>query len=161
MTVKAPPAPNPTYPNALSTVSLSLGVFTCIPQNGAAVNNTAYTDWVNNGAPIEVPSGWIWIGVASPPGGLTGSWLGGMADISYLLQDISSGTILAWSNWDHYANPVGINDDVAPFNWQPNYVLVNTGDDVRFTMACAGPYAPDNVPVSAQGLAVLQTLLPQ
>ena len=147
-----------TDPNALNSLPLEIPEFSCIPAaNGAAVNNNQYVDWVNSGAPIEVAADWIWIGAASP-GGTNSAWLGGILDVPFLLQDITTGALFAWSNQDRYAPAPGISDDLFFTNWAPNHILVNQGDTVRFTIGCAGPYSVDNLPVSVQGLAVLQYL---
>jgi hypothetical protein len=143
-------------PNELQSQWINLpGGTHCSPDaKGNPTGSSAYVDWVNKGAHIEVPYSWVWIGADSAGSPV----LGGVADVSYLLQDVTTGTIFAWNNWDRYANPTSLNSDIDKSDTAPYYIPVNAGDTVRLMVACSGPYPPDNYPVSVAGMAVLQYL---
>lgn len=143
-----------TYHNQLHSNYLSIPVFSCIPQNGQAVNNNQSADWINSGDPIGIVAVTLWAGAASP-GGANPSTLGGVLDLPYIAYNTTSGDIYIWGNQDRYANAPAMLGDLLTLDWAPDYFIVMTGDDIRFTVGCAGPYFDGN-PVSVQGLFVWQ-----
>lgn len=137
-------------PNGFTSHVLSIPVQTCIPKNSQPVNSNEFVDWVNDGPPVRVTAACVWVGAASP--GSTN--LGGVVDIPIMLQNVTTGGIMDWESNDRY--DTSYNRPLCQ-SWAPYGFDINTGDDVRFTAGCAGPYN-GNQPVSVQLLAVLQSV---
>jgi hypothetical protein len=110
-----------------SAATPTIQSFTC------AMNSPQKTVvWVNNtGAAVYVVDGYVWIGEG----------MGGRSDTAFTV-GISDGSIVLQSNWDHYAEPHGAQDNIAPFDVKGYFTIPPSGA-LWLTLACTGPYGSD------------------
>ncbi len=103
---------------------------------------TQTTSWFNNlGYPIRVTHGYVWIGED----------MGGRSDTPFWLSNVSH-DVYAVTNWDHYAEPTGMNSNIRDFDARPGYFVVSPNDEVRLTESCT----PSNgTPTNVAGFFVL------
>lgn len=61
---------------------------------------------------------------------------GTVADFGFMLVRARDKTFLFRGNWDHYAEPNGINDQIVDMNFAPDYILLLPGDEVTLYYHC-------------------------
>jgi hypothetical protein len=61
---------------------------------------------------------------------------GSRADFSGNLYRISDYSPLFGFNWDHYADPSGLNDQIGKQDFAPDYMLIEAGDTLEISSIC-------------------------
>ena len=73
-------------------------------------------------------------------------WMGmygkAIADFNFVVQRDSDRTNIFRGNWDHYAEPTGINDQILKADFSPDYVLISSGEIVRLWYKCTSFNGP-------------------
>lgn len=92
------------------------GVFKCGKEKRAR--------WVNDLGDIKIYQSQVWMGM----------YAGDVADL--WAQVNTGGNLLHRGNWDHYADPTGITDQIQLMNWTPNYIDLRNGETLDFTYGC-------------------------
>jgi len=113
--------------------------------NATSGGATASVTWKNNFSyPIFVIAGTVFIGES----------MGGRSDSAVWFINITAGDVFDVTNWDHYAEPTGINSNRMRFNVAPYWFVVMPGDEIVISATITGPYAPETtIPTLAtQGL---------
>ena len=95
------------------------GTFTCGEEHQAR--------WVNHGGALRIHQSQVWMGM----------YAGDVADLWVQVHRTPDGSLLHRGNWDHYADPTGIIDQIQLMNWTPNYILLLPGQALVFTYGCA------------------------
>jgi hypothetical protein len=76
--------------------------------------------------PTLVRKGQLWMGMNG----------GTIADFGFMLVRDRDNTFLFRGNWDHYAEPSGINDQIMDMDLSPDYILLLPGDNVTLYYHC-------------------------
>jgi len=67
-------------------------------------------------------------------------WLGmgggTVADFGFALERDRDHTFFFRGNWDHYADPHGINDQLIDMDFSPDYILLLPGDELKIYYQC-------------------------
>lgn len=61
---------------------------------------------------------------------------GTIADLGYMVVLESDSTFLFRGNWDHYADPHGINDQLVATNLAPDYIMLLPGETLTLYYHC-------------------------
>lgn len=80
--------------------------------------------WVNDLGDIRIYQSQVWMGM----------YAGDVADLSFQVN--ARQNILHRGNWDHYADPVGINNQIQLMNWTPNYIELKNGQWIDLIYGC-------------------------
>jgi hypothetical protein len=80
--------------------------------------------WNNSGAPMYIRQVVAWMGMD----------LTGKSDYAVKIKRNSDQAILAFTNWDHYAEPTGLHN--LTMNFEPNYMLLADGDALVLEYDC-------------------------
>jgi hypothetical protein len=80
--------------------------------------------WVNDLGDIRIYQSQVWMGM----------YAGDVADLSFQVN--THDNILHRGNWDHYADPTGITDQIQLMNWTPNYIDLKNGAPLDFIYGC-------------------------
>lgn len=80
--------------------------------------------WVNDLGDIRIYQSQVWMGM----------YAGDVADLSFQVN--TGDNILHRGNWDHYADPNGIQDQIQLMNWTPNYIVLKNGQSLDFAYGC-------------------------
>jgi len=81
--------------------------------------------WTSEGIAI-VRKAQLWMGMNG----------GTVADFGFALARARDKTLLFRGNWDHYAEPNGINDQIVTMDFTPDYILLMPGDAVTLYYHC-------------------------
>jgi hypothetical protein len=84
-----------------------------------------YTYWTNNKIRL-VRKGQLWMGMNG----------GTVADFGFAVRRERDKTMLFRGNWDHYAEPTGINDQIVDMDFSPDYILLLPGDKLALFHHC-------------------------
>jgi hypothetical protein len=82
--------------------------------------------WKNDGGIKLVRKGQLWMGM----------YTGSVADLGFAVRNERDGTTLFRGNWDHYAEPAGINDQIVNMDFAPDYILLKPGDTLTLYYHC-------------------------
>jgi hypothetical protein len=82
-------------------------------------------DWVNNRLRV-VRKGQLWMGM----------YVGTIADLGFAVQRNRDKTFLFRGNYDHYGDPIGINDQIVDMDFSPDYILLLPGDRLTLYYHC-------------------------
>ena len=63
---------------------------------------------------------------------------GSIADLGFMVVRDRDKTFLFRGNWDHYAEPTGINDQIVDMDFSPDYILLTPFDTVTLYYHCQG-----------------------
>jgi len=73
-----------------------------------------------------VRRGQLWLGMGG----------GTVADFGFAMERDRDHTFLFRGNWDHYADPNGIGDQIVDMNFAPDYILLLPGEKVTLYYHC-------------------------
>ncbi len=80
--------------------------------------------WNNSGAPMYIRRTEVWMGMDQLSKG----------DFAAKVKVNSNQTILAFTNWDHYAEPTALHN--LSMSYQPDYILLADGDALVLEYDC-------------------------
>jgi hypothetical protein len=63
--------------------------------------------------------------------------LGGVGDFSFQVIRMSDASVMAFTNWDHYADPTAQHD--KHYSYQPDYMAIAPGGVVALVHRCSAP----------------------
>lgn len=109
-----------------SFLAFSTGTF---PADGVFRSATLRNTW---GMPIYIQQTHIWMGMDK----------GGVADYAVTLIRESDGSVIDYTNWDHYTDPTGLHNMVRVFT--PHYMLLAVGDSLRLEYGAKSYGGPTN-----------------
>jgi hypothetical protein len=81
--------------------------------------------WENK-TPRIIRKGQLWMGMSG----------GTIADLGFMVVRDRDQTFLFRGNWDHYAEPSGINDQIVDMDFSPDYVLLLPGETLTLYYHC-------------------------
>lgn len=81
--------------------------------------------WESNGFWL-VRKGQLWMGMNG----------GTNADLGFFVTRDRDNTFFFRGNWDHYAEPTGINDQIVNMDFSPDYILVTPFDTLTLYYHC-------------------------
>lgn len=82
--------------------------------------------WTNDIGNIRIYQSQLWIGM----------YVGNVSDVSYQVHRMSDDSLLYRGNWDHYADPTGLDGQLHHLNFTPNYFELKKGDALDFWYKC-------------------------
>ena len=85
-----------------------------------------HTRWVNDTGDIRIYQTQLWMGM----------YVGNVSDLSYQVHRVSDSSLLYRGNWDHYADPVGIDGQLHMLNFTPNFISLKKGDALELWYKC-------------------------
>lgn len=88
-----------------------------------------HTRWVNQIGDIKIYQAQLWMGM----------YQGNVGDLGYQVHRVSDSSLLYRGNWDHYAEPVGIDGQLHTMNLTPNYFELKQGDALELWYKCQNP----------------------
>lgn len=118
---------------------------------GDPTKNQITISWVNEGCPMYVRHGWVWVGVQRL----------GEADVSYWLYNQTRNQVFDFINEDHYGPRASIEGNRGKFDCKPTFKFIDTGDTMCLYLCAVGPYSNiGNILVGAfAGIYYTSTLL--
>jgi hypothetical protein len=84
-------------------------------------------EWTNEGEDIRIYNAQLWMGM----------YKDAVSDLGFAVKRTSDDSLLFRGNWDHYANPVGINNQIVQHDFSPNYFELKNGDSLRLYYTCS------------------------
>jgi hypothetical protein len=75
---------------------------------------------------MVVRKGQLWMGMNG----------GTIADLGFMVVRDRDETFLFRGNWDHYAEPTGIQDQIVDMDFTPDYVLLFPGETITLYYHC-------------------------
>lgn len=88
-----------------------------------------HTEWINDVGDIKIFQSQLWMGM----------YQGNVGDLGYQVHRVSDSSLLFRGNWDHYAEPVGIDGQLHMMNFTPNYFELREGDSLELWYKCQTP----------------------
>lgn len=85
-----------------------------------------HTRWTNDIGNIRIYTSQLWMGM----------YPGNKSDFGYQVHRVSDSSLLYRGNWDHYADPVGIDGQLHTMNFTPNYFKLKKGDALELWYKC-------------------------
>lgn len=106
-------------------VGQDLKSFLAFSTGGFPADGTWHTATLTNawGTPVYIRQTHIWMGMD----------MAAKADFAVTLTRNSDGSVIDYTNWDHYADPAGLHNMVRRFD--PHYMLLAEGDSLRLEYA--------------------------
>ena len=88
-----------------------------------------HTQWVNDRGDIRIYNAQLWMGM----------YRGNISDLGYQVHRVSDSSLLYRGNWDHYAEPTGIDSQLHMMDLAPNYLELRQGDALELWYMCQTP----------------------
>jgi len=82
--------------------------------------------WRNDAGSKYIRRGELWLGMNA----------GSRSDLTFVVQRQSDQTNLFRGNWDHYADPTGIGDQMIAADFAPDYIEMARGDTLILYYRC-------------------------
>jgi len=88
-----------------------------------------HTQWVNEMGDLKIYQSQLWVGM----------YPGNVSDVGYQVHRVSDSSLLYRGNWDHYADPTGLDVQLHLLNFAPNYFAIKKGDALELWYKCQNP----------------------
>lgn len=85
-----------------------------------------HTQWVNEIGDLRIYQAQLWMGM----------YPGNVSDFGYQVHRVSDSSLLYRGNWDHYADPTGVDGQLHLLNFTPNYFFLAKGDALELWYKC-------------------------
>lgn len=85
-----------------------------------------HTQWVNDRGNIQIYQAQLWLGM----------YVGNVSDFGYQVHRVSDSSLMYRGNWDHYADPTGLDGQLHMLNFTPNYFYLANGDALELWYKC-------------------------
>lgn len=85
-----------------------------------------HTRWENKIGDMKIYQSQLWLGM----------YPGNVSDFGYQVHRVSDSSLLYRGNWDHYADPTGLNGQIHAMNFTPNYFELKQGDSLELWYKC-------------------------
>jgi hypothetical protein len=97
-----------------------------INTNPFACGKQHHVQWVNDIGDLKIYQSQLWVGM----------YPGNVSDVGYQVHRVSDSSLLYRGNWDHYADPTGLDGQLHHLNFTPNYITLKEGDALELWYKC-------------------------